>query len=675
MKSFVLFILNCILFSIVYADNGHHIESIPHSDSAKQIRPQDDFYLYTNADWLKNTVIPNDKASWGTFQHLAEHTSDQLHSIIIKILQTKNLAVNSNEQKIAFLYTSYMNESYLNSLGVSPLKPLLDMVDSVPNKSQLPQLIANLNMLGVVTPYGLLIHQDARNASVVVADLVQSGLGLPDRDYYIKPHDKNLLEIKNKYQSYIESMLQMEGDKYAASSAKQIVDIETKLAQIQWDNVTNRDPIKTYNKLSVKQLRKLMPGYNWDLYLRSSAIKGRINYVIVSQPSYLQNLNSIINDNSLANWKLYFRWHILNGYASYLSKGYHDTRFGFYGTTLRGIPSDTPRWKEGLNVVNDNLCFALGRLYVDQYFTDSSKIKIKQIVNNLIKEYNISINSLDWMTPRTKIEARKKLATMLLKIGYPDKWQDYTKLSIKEDDLVGNLFSSNKFEYYRNINKLGKPLDTGEWEMSPQTVNAYYNPEINEIVFPAAILQSPFFDVVADNATNYGGIGAVIGHEISHAFDDQGSQYDANGNLRNWWTKQDKINFRGKTRKLIKQYGSYSPFTGYYVNGKLTLGENIADNAGLSIAYKAYYLSLANQTAPIIDGLSADQRLYTNWAQIWRTKIRQKQALVYLKTDPHAPAQFRTNGSLSNQNAFYKAYHVESTDKMYIKMQDRVSIW
>jgi predicted metalloendopeptidase len=467
----------------------------------------------------------------------------------------------------------------------------------------------------------------------------------------------------------------MAGDKNAAAKAEKIIALETELAKVQWTKVENRDPVKTYNKLDFDKLAALTPGYGWNTYLKDIGAAGKIDYVIVSQPSYLAGFNEVLKKTDLDTWKAYFTAHLLYSYADFLSKEWVDANFGFKGTVLRGVPENEPRWKRGVTLTERALGEAIGKIYVAQHFPPAYKARMETLVRNLLEAYRRSIDTLDWMGPQTKKEAQAKLAKFTPKIGYPNKWRDYSSLQISRDDLVGNVMRANNFAHDYDINKLGKPIDRDEWLMPPQTVNAYYNPEMNEIVFPAAILQPPFFDPNADDAANYGGIGGVIGHEISHGFDDQGSQYDGDGNLRDWWTKEDHERFAAKTRALIDQYNGYSPIEGYYVNGALTLGENIADNSGLAIAYKAYHLSLNGREAPVIGGLTGDQRLFMGWAQVWRAKLRDQYSLVLLKTDPHSPPRFRANGALQNQPAFYKAFNVKEGDRMYLPPEKRVTIW
>jgi predicted metalloendopeptidase len=498
---------------------------------------------------------------------------------------------------------------------------------------------------------------------------------LPDRDYYLKLDDKRMAGIRAKYEQHIASMLALAGDKDAAAKAKAILAFETELAQVQWSRVELRDPNKSYNKMSVDELAKLAPDYDWKAALAAAGVGNKASYVIVGQPSYVSGFNQVLAKTDLDTVKAYFQWQLLREYAPYLSKAFVDENFDFYGKTLTGVTENRPRWKIGVSTVEGALGEALGREYVAQYFPPERKARMEELVKNVLAAYKESIDHLDWMGPETKKEAQAKLAKFNPKIGYPNKWRDYSKLAIKKDDLVGNVMRTATFAYNRNINKLGKPIDREEWGMTPQTINAYYNPRMNEIVFPAAILQPPFFNAQADDAVNYGAIGAVIGHEIGHGFDDKGSQSDGNGNLRNWWSKEDEARFKAKTDMLVKQYDAFEPVPGYHVNGSLTLGENIGDNSGLAIAYKAYKISLHGQPAPVIDGLTGDQRFFMGFGQVWRSKMRDEAQINQVKTDPHSPGQFRANGTLRNQAAFYEAFGVKEGDKMYLKPDDRVTIW
>ncbi len=671
-------LLSTLALSLAAAFGTAHAADAPVSGIDTQyidnsVRPQDDFFVHLNGKWLATAEIPADKSSWGSFAKLREDTLPQLHGIIEELGKQKGL--QGDEQKIAGLYASYMDEAKLDQLGIKPLAGELARVNAIKDKKALPALIAHLAKSGVPTPYAVYVSQDARESTRYAAYMAQSGLGLPDRDYYLKKDDAKLADALAKYELHIAKILALAGSKDAAAQAKHIVALETALAEAQWTKVENRDPVKRYNKTDIAKLADVAPGYDWKAALAAAGIGNKTGYVIVSQPSYLQGFVKAVNDTDLATWQAYFTWQVLRDASPYLSKPFADAHFAFYGTVLTGVTEQPVRWKRGVGVVEGAIGEGLGKLYVAKYFPADRKERMQHLVENLLVAYKQSIDTLDWMSPETKKEAQAKLAKFTPKIGYPDKWRDYSTLKISQDDLVGNLRRAAEFDHARNIAKLGKPIDRTEWGMTPQTVNAYYRSTANEIVFPAAILQPPFFDAKADDAVNYGGIGAVIGHEISHGFDDSGSQSDGDGNLRNWWTDQDRANFKAKTDALVKQYDGYSPLPGYNVNGRLTLGENIADNSGLAIAYKAYRISLNGKPAPVIDNLTGEQRLYMGWSQVWRSKMREAQQIVQVKTDPHSPGQFRSNGTLVNQPGFYEAFGVKEGDKMYVKPEERVIIW
>jgi putative endopeptidase len=638
------------------------------------VRVQDDFFTHLNGKWLKTTEIPADKASWGTFAKLDDDLRPQLRTIIEDAAKS-HAAAGTDAQRIGDFYASFMDEQKLETLGLTPLNAELAKVAAIKDKAELPAMMAHLGQIGVRVPYDFGIHQDAKDSTKYVADIVQGGLGLPDRDYYLKKDDAKLADALAKYQVHVEKMLALAGDKTAAADARAIVAFETELAKVQWTKVENRDPVKTYNKVELAKMAEVAPGFDWKSYLDSAGISARASYVVVSQPSYLKGFAELSNKTSLETWKAYLQLHLIEAYANFLSKAYVDERFAFYGVTLSGVKEMQPRWKRAVGTVETAMGESLGKLYVEKHFPAERKARMEELVKNLLAAYKQSIDTLDWMTPATKKEAQAKLAKITTKIGYPNRWKDYSALVVSRDDLVGNVMRSRVVESNRELNKLGKPIDRDEWGMTPQTINAYYNPEMNEIVFPASILQPPFFDPNADDAVNYGAIGGAIGHEISHGFDDQGSQYDGDGNLRNWWTPQDQKNFAAKTKKLVAQYGAYSPLPGYNVNGELTLGENIGDNSGVAIAYKAYKLSLKGRKAPVIDGLTGDQRFFMGFGQVWRMKMREPQQIVQVKTDPHSPGQFRANGTMRNQPAFYEAFKVKPGDKMYLAPKDRVIIW
>ncbi len=636
----------------------------------QSVRPQDDLYRHLNGKWLDSFQIPADKGSYGSFTYLYDATQEQLRVIVDGL----DGSGDAEARKIADLYASFMDESRLEALGLKPLQAEFAAIDAISDKKEIPALIAHLNRIGAGAPYAFSINQDARNSLQYAVIVRQSGLGMPDRDYYLKD-DAKLKDTRAKYLVHIGKMLGMAGDADAQSHAAAILDLETALAQVQWTRVENRDPIKTYNKTAIAELPQLMPGYAWPEYLRASDIAGRVDSVIINQPSYFSGLDKLMTETPLPDWKAYFKWHVLSAAAPYMSKAFVDERFAFSGTVLSGIPENRDRWKRGVTLIDDALGEALGKRYVAKYFPPQNKARMEALIANMLEAYRRDIDTLDWMSPETRKGAQAKLTKLVTKIGYPNTWRDYGTLQISRDDLWGNVVRANEFEYRRNLNKLGKPVDRSEWGMTPQTINAYYNPLMNEIVFPAAILQPPFFNVQADDAVNYGGIVAVIGHEMSHGFDDRGSQYDADGNLRDWFTPEDHQKFKAKTRVLVAQYSTYEPVPGFPVNGELTLGENIGDNSGLAIAYKAYRLSLAGKTPPVIDGFTGEQRLYLGWVQVWRGKEREAEAIQRIKSDPHSPAAVRGTAPVVNQEGFYAAFGVKQGDKMYLPPEKRVNIW
>lgn len=643
-----------------------------HGDEA--VRAQDDFFRHVNGKWLKTTEIPADRAVWGSFHKLRDDSQTHAHAIIEAAAQAGK-AAGPDSQKIGDLYVSFMDQEKRDKLGLTPLGGELAKVDALKDKKEIPGLIAHFNHINVAAPYDFGIGQDKKESTKYAATLYQSGLGMPDRDYYVKLDDVKMADTRAKYLIHVTKMLTLADHKDAQSEARKIVALETELAKLQWTRVENRNPVKTYNKVGVAKLGELTPGYDWQAYLKASGLSGKTDYLIVGQPSYFKGFGEVLQNNPLDVWKMYFEFRLLESYASYLSQAFVDERFAFNGTVLSGAEKDKPRWKHAVEGIEAVLGASIGKLYVEKHFPAERKARIEALVKNLLAAYKNSIDGLDWMSPATRKEAQAKLAKFTPKIGYPNKWRDYSALKISKDDLVGNMMRGAQETNAYHINKLGKPIDREEWYMTPQTVNAYYVREMNEIVFPAAILQPPFFDAQADDAVNYGAIGTVIGHEISHGFDDAGSQYDGDGNLRDWWSKEDREKFAVKGKAMVAQYGAYSPINGYKVNGELTLGENIADNSGLAIAYKAYRISLGGKAAPVIDGLSGDQRLFMGFGQIWRGKARDQEAINRIKTDNHSPDEFRTNGTLRNQPGFYEAFGVKEGDKMYLPPEQRITIW
>lgn len=646
---------------------------IDHQYFDQTVKGSDDFYQHVNGGWIKNTEIPADKSRWGTFDILHEESLKQLHDIVDE-LSKQQLVNGSSEQKVATLYANFMDEKRIETLGIQPIQAEIENVDALKNKKDIAQLAAHFSRIGVTSPFDVGVDQDMKNSTQMIAMMGQSGLGLPDRDYYLK-NDAKFKKVRSQYLSYIEKTLKLAGDTQATQHAQAILKLETQIAKIQWSNVQNRDVTKLYNIYKVEDLAKLSPKIDWKTYLEKQELADKIKTIQVIQPSYFKGLSPIVDNTSLDAWKAYFKFHLVSDFSPLLSKAFVDNSFDFYSNQLREIKEQKPRWKRGVQLVEGTLGESLGQIYVKKYFSAEKKQRMELLVQNLMKAYSQSIEQLDWMSPATKVQAQKKLASFAVKIGYPNKWRDYSAVDIKNDDLIGNVIRSREFEHQYALNKLGKPVDRDEWGMTPQTINAYYNASLNEIVFPAAILQPPFFDMNADDAVNYGAIGAIIGHEISHGFDDQGSQFDELGNMKNWWTAEDHRKFKEKTNALVAQYNAYEPIKGYHVNGELTLGENIADNSGLAIAYKAYQLSLNGQPAPVLDNLTGEQRFYIGWAQAWRSKITDAMQVEFLKRDPHSPDKVRGNATLLNQAPFYDAFHLKQGDKMYLPANKRVTIW
>lgn len=637
----------------------------------KSVRPQDDLFRYVNGAWLAKATIPADRSAYGAFQALGEQAEKNLRGIIEACADATDNPPGSEKQKIGDMYASYMDESRAEKLGIEPIVGLLASVDRIESKEDLVRTFAELQRIGVPGPLGCYVSSDAKQSDRNILYLVQGGLGLPDRDYY---WDRKLKAKLAAYTAHVERMLSLAKVPNTKQAAADIVAFETQVAKDQWSKLACRDSTKTYNRKTIKELQQLAPAFDWNAYFAALDIKNQ-KEVVVAQPSFFTALSGLLDSVPLNTWKEWLKWQIVREYASLLNKEMADANFAFYGTTLRGIPQNQPRWKRAVAAVNGALGEAVGKLYVEKYFPPEAKARMDQMVQNIIKAYRHALEHNDWMSPETRQKALAKLSTFRPKIGYPTKWRDYSSLEIRRDDLVGNEERSATYEWNRMIRKLGEPVDREEWHLTPQTVNAYYNTHMNEIVFPAAILQPPFFNLAADDAVNYGGIGTVIGHEIGHGFDDQGSKWDAAGNLVNWWTKDDRKEFDRRGAILVAQYDKFELFPGFHVNGKFTLGENIGDLSGLTISYAAYRASLDGREAPVIDGLTGDQRFFIGFAQVWRAKFREDEAKNRLLTDPHSPAECRANGTPRNVDGFYKAFDVKEGDKMYLAPKDRVKIW
>ena len=637
------------------------------------VRAQDNFYRHINGGWIKANAIPDDKTAIGSFYGLRDEADENVKAIIEELAATPNLAAGTDEQKVADLFRSFMDQEQRDAKGIEPIQPILSKVTALDSKSALMAFFGEHQRIGVSSPLYMYVSVDAKDSSRYATHVWQSGLGLPDKDYYFNEEER-FVKLRAGYLAHIEKMFNLAGFENGNEAAKTILALETKIADSHWTRVETRDSEKRYNKFEKSKLNELTADIDWNAYLTAGNIAGQ-NDLIVNQPDYVQGLGKIIAETSMDDWKTYLKFHTLSRFASYLTTDIDNENFDFYSKQLSGRKEQRAQWKRGVSVVNRNLGEVIAKVYVGRHFTPQAKARMSELVENLRSAYGSSIDGLEWMSDDTKKSAHVKLAAFTPKIGYPDKWEDYSALTIKSDDLVGNLLRSSRLGHDKEVAKLGGPIHDWEWHMSPQTVNAYYSPTANEIVFPAAILQPPFFNMQADDAVNYGGIGAVIGHEMGHGFDDQGSKYDADGNLRNWWTEKDLEEFANRTKALVDQYANYQVFEDLNVNGELTLGENIGDLSGVTIAYKAYKASLNGKEAPVIDGLTGDQRFFMGYAQIWRSKIVEKSMRNRVATDPHSPGEFRALGSLSNMNEFYDAFDVKEGDAMYIAPEKRVKIW
>jgi putative endopeptidase len=668
-------LLGLLMFALAAHDAPAAISGINLDNIDFLVRPQDNFYRYVNGGWLARAKIPDDLPAYGSFWTLRDNTQAQLREIIESAAKDTERNAEGDVSKIGRLYASFMDERRLEQLGAAPLARELAAIAAIRDKRELPALMAHLERIGVVVPSDGGVSQDRRDSSRYVFEIGQSGLGLPDRDYYLKDDDAKLVGIRGQYQSYIAASLARLGDHEAAAQASAILALETDLARAQWTKVANRDPVKTYNRVDVAKLSTLAGPYDWAQYLNALGVAGKIDSVIVRQPSFLTAYVAAMQTTPLPVWKAYLRWHLVAQFAPYLSKAFVTERFAFYGIALYGIPENRPRWKRGVSLVDGSIREGLGKLYVERYFPKSSRQRVETMVQHLLEAYRLEIQALTWMGTDTKAQALAKLALINVKMAYPDHWRDYSKLEIIRDDLVGNVMRANQFESDWELAKLGKPVDRSEWKTPPQTVNAYYNPRMNEIVFPAAYLQPPMFNPAADDAVNYGALGTTIGHEISHGFDDKGSQYDGEGNLRDWWTSDDREHFSDKNRALVAEYSAFEPVKGYHVNGELTLGENIADNAGMAVSYRAWRISLGGKEAPAIDGLTGAQRFFMGYAQSTCTLDRENMVIMWIKTDPHTQSESRVNGLVMNLQEFYDAYGVKSGDQMYLPPERRTVIW
>jgi putative endopeptidase len=640
----------------------------------KSVSPGTSFYQYANGTWLKTTPLPPDKSNYGMFTALADRSDERTR----KIVEAASGAPGSEGQKIRDTYQSFMDEKSIEAKGITPLQPRLDRITAIQDSSALVAAFAASSRELSSSPLATIVALDDRRPDQYIANIRQGGLGLPDRDMYDAKR-KQFAPVREGYKKYLRDMLALTGAQDADGRAAAVYALEEKIAAAHWTRVQNRDAQKTYNKMTIAQLERKAPGIEWTAWLEGVGLAGQTE-VNVNQPPAIAKIARLIKSQPLPVWKDYLTLHLLTDTAPFLSKRFVDLHFEMYGKILSGTPQIEERWKRGVDQVLNAVGEAVGKIYVSKYFPPETKARADELVRNLLVAMGQRLDGLEWMGAETKVKAKEKLATYNPKIGYPSKWRDYSSLVVVAGDAVGNAQRAAAFEYDRRLAKLGKPVDRDEWEMLPMTVNAYYNANLNEMVFPAAILQPPFFDPEADDAVNYGGIGAVIGHEISHGFDDQGSQYDASGALANWWTKKDAVKFKAATRQLGAQYDRYCPFPAadgkpaQCVDGKLTMGENIADLAGLTIAYTAYKLSLQGKEAPVLDGMAGDQRFFLGWAQIWRRLYRDQELANRLITDPHSPSEFRS-AVVRNLDAWYEAYQPKPDEALFLAPDRRVRIW
>lgn len=633
------------------------------------VRPQDDLYRHFNGAWLKSAQIPADRASDGAFVKLRIESEARVREIV-------ETATGSDEaKKLRDLYASFMDAAAVEAKGATPIVAELAMVDAIKNIEEFVSVLAQLEAQGVQGIFGTFIYADMKDASTNIMYLQQGGISLPDEAYY---REEKYEAIRASFLTHMAKMFAIAGIDNGADLAAKVLLLETSMAGHHWDQVKDRDATLTYNKLTGQEVKVLMPTFNWDRYLTDGQVPAIVlDSVIVQQPSFFQGLNSILENFDLEAWQAWLKWQILSGAAPYLSESFVQENFEFFGKTLSGTPELRARWKRAVSMIEGSLGEAVGKVYVQNFFPAEAKLRMEKLVENLIAAYRVSISELPWMSPATKVKALEKLGKFRPKIGYPDKWRDYSALATTTADLYGNVGRVIKFQRDFELAKIGKAVDRDEWHMAPQTVNAYYNPVMNEIVFPAAILQPPFFGLSHDDAVNYGGIGAVIGHEIGHGFDDQGSKYDGDGALNNWWSDADRAAFEERTKALIAQYDALSPEEApdVNVNGALTIGENIGDLGGLTIAYQAYQISLAGKPSPVIAGFTGEQRLLLSWAQVWRTKVRPEEMRRRIATDPHSPAEFRCNQIVKNFTPFYDAFGVTPADALWLDESARVQIW
>ena len=656
-------------------DRPPRVPGIDVSGMDLSVRPQDDFFRYVNGRWADDTQIPGDLSSYGTFAILRERSQEAIRTIIESEARAQ-AAPGSNSQKVGDLYKSFMDEAKLDSLGITPLNEQLAQIAAIKDRSELPAAFARAARIGVRLPFAVTVGADQRNSDAYAVQISQSGLGMHDRDYYLR-NDGKFPDTRKAYTTYISRLFALGNQPDPEGAAARIISLESKLATLQWDRARNRDRNATYNQMGVAELQASMPNFNWQGYLSAlpAGAKDQITEVIVRQPDYLKSVDAIFAEIPVETWKEYLKFGLISEYADGLSAPFADTQFEFTGKVLSGRQQQPPRWKRGVTEVEQALGEPVGRLYIEKNFKPEAKARMDALIRNLLAAFKVGIEELEWMSPATKLQAQAKLAKYRLKIAYPDQWRDFSALEIKPGDHIGNEIRFRQFQDAESWSRLGKPVERWRWGFTPQTVNASYSPTNNEITFPAGILQPPFFGIDADDAINYGAIGAVIGHEISHGFDDQGRKSDGDGNLRDWWTEDDAKKFEERATKLGAQYEAYDPLPGMKINARQTMGENIGDLSGIAVAYRAYQISLNGKPAPVIGGFTGDQRFFLGFAQIWRFKSRDEALRNQLLTDPHSPGYYRAFVPLTNIDAWYTAFNVKPGDKLYRAPADRVRIW
>ncbi|WP_239022991.1 M13 family metallopeptidase [Pontibacter mangrovi] len=639
------------------------------------VKPGDDFYTYASGVWVKNNPVPAKETRWGSFNLLREFNIQAVKDILNEAAADKNAATGSVTKRVGDFYAAAMDSAAIDKLGYKPIKKDLKRAGKVKNVQGVLNEVAYQRTSGVGSPmFGFYVGQDRKNVDVMIPQFSQGGTTLPDRDYYLKD-DARSQKIQEAYKTYITQLFSLTGssEKEAKQNAETIFNLEKKLAAAQMARVEMRDPYKTYNKFAVADFSKTTPNVDWQPLMANMKVTGE-DTVLVNNPKFFTELNGLLTSTPIEDWQTYLQWNVLKSAAPYLSKPFVDANFA-YSQALTGQKVQTPRWQTMSQMTDRTIGELLGQLYVQKHFKPEAKARMNELIGNLIKAYEIRINNLDWMSAETKEKALAKLHAFRPKVGYPDKWKDYEGLEISRKSFFQNVRNAGVWGYNDMVSQLGKPVDRTKWGMTPPTVNAYYSPVMNEIVFPAGILQFPFFDPNADDAVNYGGIGAVIGHEISHGFDDSGSQYDKDGTLRNWWTEQDRIRFEEKAKTLQEQYDAYTVLDTVHVNGKLTLGENIGDLGGLNAAYEAFKMTEQGQSDEKIDGFTPDQRFFLSWAQVWRGNILPEAAAQQIVTDPHSPGQYRTVGPVVNMDAWYEAFNVQPGDKLYKSPEERIRLW